>query len=76
MAVNSRMKTHQWFKDQELSTVTCTLPDGQSKPVDIMTEKDAQHYFEMQDRGYTFERKLVVHKGVDPDKICTGACEG
>ena len=62
-------QTLEWFKDQEMSQVVCVLPNGSEKIVDIMSEKDAKHYFEMQDRGYTFRKKVVIHRAVE------GTCE-
>ena len=69
------MKSNQWFKDQELSTVVCILPNGKKTEVDILTQTDAEHCFKMQERGYTFKKKVVVHKEVDQSKICTDSCE-
>ena len=68
------MKSEQWFKDQELSTVSCTLPNGDIKELTIV--KTPEHYHKMQERGYAFEKKVKVHTPIDQSKICTDACEG
>ena len=66
-------QTLEWFKDQEMSEVVCVLPEGQEKIISIMSEKDAKYYFEMQDRGYSFRKKVVIHRAVESS--CQ-SCEG
>ena len=71
------LKDLQWFKEQELSKIVCILPGiseiKEKKLVDVLNETDAVHYFEMQNRGYLFEKVIVVHKKVVD--TCT-TCEG
>jgi len=52
-------QTLDWFKEQEMSQVVCVLPNGDEKLIDIMSEKDAKYYFEMQDRGYLFRIEVI-----------------
>jgi len=66
-------QTLDWFKDQELSDVICVLPDGTEKEVSILSSKDVTHYHDMQERGYSFKKAIVIHKAVD--STCIG-CEG
>jgi hypothetical protein len=62
-----------WFTDRIMGTVQCTLPGGEIKTIEIVNEKDAKHYHDMQARGYKFEPKLTVYKA--PKSICE-SCEG
>jgi len=66
-------QTLDWFQDQELSDVICVLPDGTEKEVSILSPKDVTHYHDMQERGYSFKKAIVIHKAVD--STCIG-CEG
>ena len=59
-----------------MSAIVCILPNKSEKDVDVLSEADAVHYHKMQQRGYSFKKKVVVHKPIDSSKICTGACEG
>lgn len=62
-----------WFTDRIMGTVQCTLPNKEVKTIEIVSEKDAKHYHDMQARGYKFEPKLTVHKVPQPP--CE-SCEG
>ena len=66
-------QTLDWFQDQELSDVICVLPDGTEKEVSILSSKDVTYYHDMQERGYSFKKAIVIHKAVD--STCIG-CEG
>ena len=66
-------QTLEWFQDHEMSQVICVLPNKDEKTIDIMSENDAKYYFEMQDRGYTFKKKVTIHQAVESS--CQ-SCEG
>lgn len=62
-----------WFIDRIMGTVQCALPNKEVKTIEIVSEKDAKHYYDMQARGYVFTPKLTVHKVPQPP--CE-SCEG
>jgi hypothetical protein len=69
-------KELSWFEEQEMSSIICTLPDGEKeKEVEIMSKKDARHYFDMQARGYSFRKREVKPRVHISDSTCT-SCEG
>ena len=66
-------KKLDWFEDRMLSTIQCTLPNGITKDVELIFDHDPAHYHDMQDRGYTFDPKIRVHRA--PPTGCA-SCEG
>ena len=69
-------KDLQWFKDHEMEAIICILPNKEEKEITPVSDKDAVHYFTMQDRGYLFKKKIVVHKPIDENKMCVDSCGG
>ena len=65
----------QWFRDREMDTVIMITPEGKEVDAYIANKREAKYYFDKQEKGFSFKVKLRVSK-VDPDKVCTGSCEG
>lgn len=63
----------KWFKDREMDQIIMITPEGKEVTSDVRHEKDANYYFDLQEKGFTFKPVIRIHKTAPTG---CASCEG